>query len=184
MSGLTDSVLIQDVYVTCKQQAGTEVYFPMEKLNKTTIHDDSDHSKGILPTSAQNARSLFEPPMAKPWLPVSADTTPLQIWEGTVLKVNHEEQMMSVMLNAKMGQVPRHQADISFEWVSDQDLDLIVPGAVFYLTLFKRTNRGSIQNSQELRFRRRPSWSKVELERVEENATELLSKMTALSSAK
>jgi len=79
-----------------------------------------------------------------------------------------------------MGQVPRHSAEIDLEWVSDQDKDLVRPGAVFYLTLFKRTKRGSVENAQELRFRRRPSWSLNQLKRIEESAPSLAAKMKAL----
>ncbi len=99
-------------------------------------------------------------------------------------QVDTKAGVMHVQLNAKMGDVPRHSAEIELQWVSDQDKDLVQPGAVFYLTLFKRTKwGGSIENSQELRFRRRPSWSLMELKRIDEKASVLLSKMKALPTA-
>lgn len=107
----------------------------------------------------------------------SVDATPLQIWEGTVLEVDDTAQVMHVLLDAKMGDVPRHTGDIDLEWVAEQDRDLVQPGAVFYLTLFKRTTRGSVQNSQELRFRRRPAWSPAQIKQVERDAAMLRSKM-------
>jgi hypothetical protein len=70
--------------------------------------------------------------------------------------------------------------EIDLEWVAEQDQDLVRPGAVFYLTLFKRTTRGSVENAQELRFRRRPAWSTAQLRRVEQEAAMLLSKMKPL----
>ncbi len=87
---------------------------------------------------------------------------------------------MQVLLDAKIGQMPRHTGEIDLEWVSEQDQDLVRPGAVFYLTLFKRTKHGSIENSQELRFRRRPSWTVAQLKQIEEDAATLLSKMKTL----
>lgn len=111
---------------------------------------------------------------------VSADSTPLQVWEGTVIDVDRVNGVMQVNLDAKLGQLPRHTGEINLEWVSEQDLDLVHPGAVFYLTLFKRTKRGSVENSQELRFRRRPSWSAAQLKQIDEDAALLLSKMKAL----
>ena len=66
---------------------------------------------------------------------------PLQIWEGTVLDINRAAGVMQVLLDAKIGQMPRHTGEIDLEWVDDQDQDLVRPGAVFYLTLFKRTKR-------------------------------------------
>ena len=180
MSGLTDSSLFRDSGVTSGQQAWMGEYRPMEKLPNTTIHDDPDWLSDSVPTSAQNQKRSFDFPKSMPWTPTNVDSAPLQIWEGTVLQVDREAGVMYVLLDAKIGQVPRHTADIDFQWVSDQDEDLVLPGAVFYLTLFKRTKRGSIQNSQELRFRRRPSWSPTQLKHIDDNASELLSKMKAL----
>lgn len=99
-----------------------------------------------------------------------SDSVPLQIWEGTVLDVDTCEQVMRVQLHAKMGDVPPHSAEIELQWVNEQDRELVQPGAVFYLTLFKVTTRGgSIQNAQELRFRRRPAWSETQIRRIEED---------------
>ena len=103
--------------------------------------------------------------------------TQLQIWEGTVVTIDLDAGVMHVLLDAKIGQVPQHTGDIDLEWVHDQDLDLLRPGAVFYLTLFKRTKRGTIENAQELRFRRRPSWSMAQLKMIDTEAEMLLSKM-------
>ena len=60
-----------------------------------------------------------------------------------------------------------------------RDRDLVEPGAVFYLTLFKRTKHGSIENTQELRFRRLPAWTRQQVARVHEDAARLLAKMKA-----
>lgn len=147
---------------------------------RTTIPCGTDESIGSAPTSAHGLLGSYEPPVSTLWSPTSPDSAPLQIWEGTVLKVDHEAGAMQVLLDAKMGQVPRHSAEIDLEWVSDQDKDLVRPGAVFYLTLFKRTKRGSVENAQELRFRRRPSWSLTQLKRIEESASSLAAKMKAL----
>lgn len=102
--------------------------------------------------------------------------SPLQIWEGTVLHVNEEERSMEVSLSAQMTPLPEHTAEIDLEWVSPQDLDLVKPGAVFYLTLFKRTKRGSIENSQELRFRRVPNWTRRQLQEVRSEVETLRTK--------
>lgn len=115
---------------------------------------------------------------------LSPNSTPLQIWEGTVLNVDREDSgIMQVLLDAKIGMLPSHTGEIELEWVADQDQDLVCPGAVFYLTLSKRTKRGSIENTQELRFRRRPSWSEAQLKQIEHDAAILLSKMKMPSTA-
>ena len=86
---------------------------------------------------------------------------------------------MQVRLEAKNSNLEAHTAKISFDYIADQDSDLVKPGAVFYLTLFNQTVRGTVRNSQELRFRRRPDWSKQQIETIESDAKSLSGKITA-----
>jgi len=107
-------------------------------------------------------------------------TSPIQLWEGVVTSVDLSAQIMSVILTDKFGAVPQHSADIELEWVPDQDRDLIKPGAVFYLTLFKeKSYGGSITNSQTLSFRRFPSWNQRQVDRVRANASEMFKAITS-----
>jgi hypothetical protein len=172
--------LFREGGTTYRRHAEAEELRPVKKFRRTTIPTNPDNPSGFSPTSALGLQRSFESPIPVIWSPTSPDSTPLQIWEGTVLEVDHASGVMRVLLDAKMGQVPRHNAEVGLEWVSGQDEDLVRPGAVFYLTLFKRTKRGSIENSQELRFRRRPSWSPTQLKRIDEDASKLLAKMKAL----
>lgn len=154
----------------------------MLQFSRTTAAWDPDLPDDTSLARSGTPRRTFAVPMGVGAVPheVSADSTPLQIWEGTVLEVNRSAGVMQVLLDAKIGQLPRHTGEIELQWVSGQDHDLVRPGAVFYLTLFKRTKRGSIENTQELRFRRRPSWSSTQLKQIEEDAAMLLSKMKTL----
>lgn len=108
---------------------------------------------------------------------VDVQTVPLQIWEGRVLSVNQENRTMEVFLSSTLGGFDAHTGEIDLQWVSDQDKDLVIPGAVFYLTLYKRSKRGTVENSQELRFRRQPNWSKYQLQRIAQTADALAKKM-------
>jgi hypothetical protein len=154
----------------------------MTQVGRTTAVWDRSFSEDT--SFASNAaRQTFAAPSAVLPRDVSANSTPLQVWEGTVIKIDHATSVMQVLLDAKMGQVSRHTGEIELEWVSDQDRTLVRPGAVFYLTLFKRTNP-SVENAQELRFRRRPAWSASQIEQVERDAAMLGSKMKGLPTAK
>ena len=87
---------------------------------------------------------------------------------------------MMAKLHAKIGTIADHSGEIDLEWVADQDADLVCPGAVFYLTLYKKRKKGGmIENSQELRFRRRPSWSRQQIASIDAVAERLLSKLRA-----
>ncbi len=154
-----------------------EKFKPVEKKPRTTFPSDPDLASGIRPTTGHEPHKEFDPPLARLSPLTGADSIPIQIWEGTVTEVDRANDTMQVVLDAKMGQIPRHAGEIELQWVAEQDQDLVRPGAVFYLTLFKRTKRGSIENSQELRFRRRPSWSAEQLRQVKKDAEMFLSKM-------
>lgn len=153
-------------------------------INKTTVAREPGQSPIKQSAKSEIPDRTYTAPVASAVVArvISADSTPLQIWEGTVIDVDRGAGSMHVLLEAKIGQVPRHTAEIDLEWVSDQDQDLVCPGAVFYLTLFKRT-KPSVENAQELRFRRRPSWSVSQLKQIDEAAGLLLSKMKVLPSA-
>ncbi len=146
----------------------------------TTLPIKPDLTHAPVTTTDWVPSRMFSPPRGTLPPTASADSTPLQIWEGTVVEVDNNARVMRVSLNAKIGLIPRHMGEIDLEWVTEQDQDLVRPGAVFYLTLFKRTKRGSVENAQELRFRRRPAWSTGQLRQVEHDAAMLLSKMKPL----
>lgn len=106
---------------------------------------------------------------------VNLDTAVIHRWEGRVLFVDEVQGSMQVLLSDGAGQ--EQTGEIELQWVVDQDQELVKSGAIFYLTLYKQIRRGSIQNSQELRFRRRPVWSKQQIQKIHEDAKMLLSKM-------
>ncbi|WP_152693059.1 hypothetical protein [Caballeronia mineralivorans] len=110
---------------------------------------------------------------------VTAYTAPIEVFEGTVRSVDRASEVMYVTLASKTRDVSDHAADISFTWVNPQDLDLIAPGAVFYLSLYKERRGGTIRNTEELRFRRMPTWTRTQIARVREDADRLYSKLQA-----
>jgi hypothetical protein len=112
-------------------------------------------------------------------LDTGPDSVELEVWEGVVLTVEATTRTMQVTLEAKNSNIEPHTAKISFDYVADQDTDLVRPGAVFYLMLYNQTVRGTIYNTQSLRFRRRPEWSKKQIERIELDAKSISGKIIA-----
>lgn len=108
--------------------------------------------------------------IVKPIAPQSAKITyasPIQILEGRVLDVDPESGEMSVKLIPLMGPYGEHVGVIERQRVHEQDHELIKSGAVFYLSIYDRNERGTIENGQALRFRRRPSWTQKDVKQVE-----------------
>jgi hypothetical protein len=153
---------------------------PLKHLVSPVTHhtNDSKWTDGTSIIEGVAPEMMFPAPMvnASVLREICANSVPLQIWEGRVIDVDCDAGVMQVLLNAKIGKMPQHTGEIGLEWVDSQDKDLVHPGAVFYLTLFKRT-KPSVENAQELRFRRRPSWSAAQLKRIDEDTGMILSKM-------
>jgi len=106
-------------------------------------------------------------------------TAVMQIWEGTVISIDESKQYMSVKLIDRAGLIPAHTADVDLEWVAQQDVDLVKPGAIFYWTIYKETKRGTVKNSEELQFRRLPYWTKKQVEQLYKDADSLLAKFAS-----
>lgn len=145
------------------------------EFGQTPNSNDQDY----IVAKTQTQEKPFVAPLIKFPQFEAIDASPMQIWEGKVLEVDRDKGEMQVFLNATMHQVLPHTGKIELQWVSEQDMELVCPGAIFYLTLFKRIKRGGNENAQELRFRRLPSWTKQQLAQVEREANMLLSKMKA-----
>lgn len=123
-------------------------------------------------------RYLPPPVHASEPLLVAPDSSVIQIWEGRVLSVDVENDVMHALLEPKPGAAEPHAGDIELQWVTDQDKDLVTPGAVFYLTLYKRVDPGgTIENAEEIRFRRLPAWSKQQIAKIEEDTQRMLTKL-------
>lgn len=144
-------------------------------LRSSLAGDDSYASRSQIPL-----RQVVPPVVLSNRRSVNgANAAVIQVWEGKVLSVDPERGVMETTLEAKVGSVPPHAAEIDLQWVSDQDRDLVEPGAIFYLSLFKRTKHGSIENTQELRFRRLPAWTRKQVAEVHEDAARMLKKLKA-----
>jgi hypothetical protein len=181
MSGSTLATFEKDFTFTAQKRG----FLPPRLGRGTTGYLDIESESGLddVSTNREQAPKVLPP---VPFLTGGTDpnitSTPVQIWEGTVIEIDIEAKTMQVELRAKLGAFEDHTAEIDLEWVSDQDQDLLIPGAVFYLTVYKRTIP-SIENSQELRFRRRPSWNDDGLKYVKKAAEEIMNKGRHLPTA-
>lgn len=95
-------------------------------------------------------------------------------WEGTVLEVMHETRELSVQLRSKSGPEPDHACEISLDEISPDDLDLVEPGAVFYIEQIRHLRRRTVSFSQSLTFRRLPVWNATILDSVDAAAERLV----------
>lgn len=105
--------------------------------------------------------------------PVITETSvPIEIWEGVVDEVY--DDAVAVTLRAKMNTaIPAHTMEIDIAEIQPQDRDLVLPGAVFYLTMYHETTGRTVKNVQDIRFRREPNWTRRMVAKMDRLAEEL-----------
>lgn len=95
----------------------------------------------------------------------------LQKWDGVVIEVR--EDAFIARLYDKTADSPEEEAEILISDISDDDLPLLTPGAVFYLSLgYIIKNTGQKLRGPVIKFRRLPAWTRRELKEIEERANE------------
>lgn len=93
-------------------------------------------------------------------------------WEGVVEKVDGDE--FTARLRAIDDDVPDEVVALRIGRVSEEDRELIEPGAVFYWNIGEsRTSDGQLENYSEIRFRRLPKHTGRDRERAERQASDL-----------
>lgn len=92
-----------------------------------------------------------------------------QKWEGCVLDLNPESFVAHLVDKTKDN--PDEEVEIPFDEVSDDDRDLVQPGAIFYWNIgYEIAVKGSRKRMADLRFRRLPVWTKSEKLQAEQEA--------------
>ena len=111
------------------------------------------------------------PPLPKPAVPVRSQV--LNLWEGSVIDMVGETEFVARLRDTYSDDQSWQRATFSLQDVSDSDLSLVAPGAVFYWSIGYRIEPYGQKNlTSSLRFRRLPAWTSGEIARADEMATE------------
>jgi len=101
----------------------------------------------------------------------------LQKWQGYVLKVTDNSLLVRLVDLSKNG--GDEEAEIPIEEISDDDKDLIRPGAIFYWSIgYLDSYSGQRSRVSVIRFQRLPSWSKEEIDAAKREAEHLQEAIT------
>jgi hypothetical protein len=81
-------------------------------------------------------------------------------WEGVVEEVNADGFVARLLDRRSSSKLDTEAADIPFSEVNPDDVPLVRPGAIFYLTVYRViASSGQQQRSTRLFFRRLPAWT-------------------------
>lgn len=112
----------------------------------------------------------------KPPAPLSISLEPLQEWEGYVSNIAETFFTARLVDKTQGKSVEEEEADFLIGDLSDEDRQLLVPGAVFRWVIgYQRTISGTKRRVSQITFRRLPAWTRKELQAARSRAEELAS---------
>lgn len=111
---------------------------------------------------------MFEPKHLsanKKTTPFSEYFNVIQSWEGYVIETDEERGVFLAHLKPVKGESGDLEAEIYLSEISEDDLPLVKPGAMFYWSIgYIIKSTGTKINASVIRFRRMPTWSKQDIE--------------------
>lgn len=144
---------------------GTEVDHQESAFNRTTTLDNGFQATPLRPVVAPK-------PTESPDRRVQLDV--LQDWEGVVETV--EETTFSARLRdiTAGAEFAWETAELPIDDVTEDDRELVRPGAVFYMTIGRMTHpSGRRDRVARLVFRRLPAWTASTLQQAQQRANAL-----------
>lgn len=94
----------------------------------------------------------------------------LNKWEGVIAEI-YEDGFRAILTDLIHGG-PQEEATISMDEVSDQDIPLLKPGAIFYWNIGYETINGQRRKASIIRFKRLPKWSQKDWDQALDKANE------------
>jgi hypothetical protein len=96
-----------------------------------------------------------------------------QHWECTVVEIG-ESSFGATLRSLRDPADTEKQAEIPIDEVSEDDVELLAPGAVFYWAVgYEISPAGTRTRFSRIKFRRLPSWTRKDLARVDRAAEDL-----------
>jgi hypothetical protein len=146
---------------------------PAQMLLRTGLlaKDDIQGTPGPAPLSPD-----FVPPPAPSVAPVQRPSfVAQQEWEGYVSQIQEDKFVARLIDLTAAPASPDEEAEFSITELSDDDLPLVKPGAIFRWSVGIETKPGgSKQSVSRIVFRRLPQWTKRGLETADKLAGELI----------
>lgn len=131
---------------------------------KRDAHSSPDNQSAQFVSTASFAENVA-PRRLQDYVP-RAFFEPLQEWEGYVTEVAEMEFSANLVDKTRGHNTEDEEATFAIEDVSDSDLELVRPGAIFRWSIgYLREREGTKRRISQLVFRRLPAWSSNDVQR-------------------
>jgi hypothetical protein len=106
--------------------------------------------------------------------PPTISLQPLQEWEGYVTEIGPETFTGRLVDVTARRKTEEEMADFPICDLSDDDRELLAPGAIFRWVIgYQRSKGGTKRRVSQITFRRLPGWTRKDLARAKDIAAEL-----------
>jgi hypothetical protein len=106
--------------------------------------------------------------------PPTISLQPLQEWEGYVTEIGPETFTGRLVDVTARRKTEEEMADFPICDLSDDDRELLAPGAIFRWVIgYQRSKGGTKRRVSQITFRRLPGWTRKDLARAKDTAAEL-----------
>lgn len=170
------STAFQTPYISPSSSYSDDFFEKPPYIGKKEIGDmvDTAGTKENLSTLVENTEQAYAPKGFSPLKIMKQDRKfqLLQSWEGRVEEIKGED-FIATLLDKTDPTNPEEGVELSLHEVSEEDQNLVRPGAVFYWSIGYEDSPGfPRQRISKIRFRRLPGWTKQEVKTAEEKANE------------
>jgi len=90
----------------------------------------------------------------------------LQKWEGYVIETNDDYFLARITDLSEDHE--DEEIEVMYTEISDDDKELVRPGAIFYWHIGYETEKGTVKRSSIIRFRRLPKWTESDTEKAKD----------------
>ncbi|QHE76788.1 hypothetical protein [Hydrogenophaga sp. PBL-H3] len=154
------------------ESSKTEIHdgYTQPRITKSVDPNWGEFNQILVPGSTQVVRSNAQ---AQRTLPISKEEKEtvafklLEAWTGRVEHVDTESGVFDAQVSSEHQAGILENAQFNFEEISEDDLDLIKPGALFYWSVGYRVDKfGRRSTESSLRFKRGKIWTRKQNEQL------------------
>jgi hypothetical protein len=127
----------------------------------------------IPPNVTNFLKNVVQPPTVPIGIKTETTLLPRQLWEGTVIEC-HNGSFVGRVVDLTNHANPEELVTFDLEELSEEDRELVQPGAAFYWTVgVEQSRAGQIKNVEMFNFRRLPRWTSSAIREAEKRAAEI-----------
>lgn len=164
-----DQSSAKNIQLASAEYPTTGILHTLREIVKENNHQDAFEKFRL--TTTLSSKKLSETSPAKNKIAPEDSFHAEESWTGKITHIEFKNRIFIAELQSDGN--PDEIGEFSLEDISEDDIPLVMPGAVFYWSIGKATNSsGRTSNVSTIRFRRLQHWTRNTLEKAKKQAEE------------